>query len=148
MPGPRLRWLSAVPALAAAACAHAEPAELAPGQAWSFADAPTEEARIVIGHVESFLASGRTAVSVAIVGLPQWRGDELTNKGDVLHIAFDEAALRPHLIEKLDDAALPEYFESAHIMWDDAVYGESAGLETDPPAKILTEKYGIRGNAD
>lgn len=148
MPGLRLRWLSAVVALAAGACAHAEPAALAPGQAWTFANAPNEEARIVIGNVEPFHEGGRTAVSVAIVGLPQWRGDVLTTQGDVLHIAFDEAALRPLLLEQLNDAAVPEYYESAYIMWDDAVYGEGAGLETDPPAKILAEKYGIRGNAD
>lgn len=129
----------------AAACGAAAPPALAPGQAWTFADAPSEEARIVIGHVEPFGEGKATAVSVSIIGLPEYQDGELTMEGDITQLAFDENALRPSLLELVDeDAALPENYEGAYSFWQDAVYGEGQELETDPPAEILAERYGIK----
>lgn len=137
------RWLLVLFVMFGAGFATAEPVALERGQVWTFADAPADTTRIVIGDVESFGPDGLIAVSVSIIGLPA------TGYGQVIHhLPFSEAALRPTLLDLESEAAslAPDY-AGGYTTWKEAVEAGEAGIFTITPAEVITDIFGTIGNA-
>ena len=140
------RLLLVLFAMFGAGVADADPVVLERGQVWTFADAPADTARIIIGDVEPFGPvgpDGLTAVSVSIIGLPP------TGYGQVIdHLPFSEAALRPALLElESSGASLAPDYTGGYTTWKNAVDAGEAGIFTLTPAEVITHIFVTIGNA-
>ncbi|MEQ3745917.1 MAG: hypothetical protein ABNH53_06725 [Henriciella sp.] len=119
------------------ATANAE--TLATGQVWTFSDAPTADARIIIGDVETIWDDKETAVSVSVVRLQKVRFTNGELGGDeIFHIPFAKDELTKHLIKKSDEKlTAPEGYVEGYGVWKAAIDAGEAGVFTIPPAKVI-----------
>jgi hypothetical protein len=117
------------------------PKNLAPGQAWSFAGAPSEKARVVIGALD---AVGDTdIVHVALVDVPPPPEMNLGRDAvTVSHMPFDRAAIEASLESYLGEEAAPEEFENGRADWKAALDAGEAGVFTITLAQALEAFYG------
>ena len=138
------RWLLAFLAMFGADVVNADPVTLKRGQVWTFAGAPSETARIIIGDVEPFGQEGDVAVSVSILGLPEQVTANGHHVGGVMyHLPFSEPALRSVLLELVaEDEPLPDGYGEGYAMWKEAVGRGEAGIFTITPADILENVVG------
>lgn len=119
--------------------AHADPVDLEKGQVWTFKDAPTDNARIIIGDIEDLWEGKETAVSISVIGLDQKRLPNGQMGGDqIFHLPFARSELEPHLIELADKHIdPPDGYVEGYSMWKAAVEAEEAGVFTISPAEVI-----------
>lgn len=124
-----------------AATANAE--TLATGQVWTFSDAATADARIIIGDVETIWDDKETAVSVSVVRLQKVRLPNGELGGDeIFHLPFAKDELTKHLIKKSDEKlTAPEGYVEGYVegygVWKAAIDAGEAGVFTIPPAEVI-----------
>jgi hypothetical protein len=120
-----------------AATANAE--TLATGQVWTFSDAATADARIIIGDVETIWDDKETAVSVSVVRLQKVRLPNGELGGDeIFHLPFAKDELTKHLIKKSDEKlTAPEGYVEGYGVWNAAIDAGEAGVFTIPPAEVI-----------
>jgi hypothetical protein len=120
-----------------AATANAE--TLATGQVWTFSDAATADARIIIGDVETIWDDKETAVSVSVVRLQKVRLPNGELGGDeIFHLPFAKDELTKHLIKKSDEKlTAPEDYVEGYGVWKAAIDAGEAGVFTIPPAEVI-----------
>ena len=80
--------------------AMAQRAEIAVGQVWTFKDARSDTARVVIQKIEVW-GHGDEAVHVSLYGLPKAAGFA----GEVQHLPFERKALEASLEQLTDESA-------------------------------------------
>lgn len=125
--------------------AHADPVKLETGQVWTFAEAPSPEARLIIGDVEPFGPDGDVAVSISLTGLPMMETSGGHRVGGTMyHLPFSEETLRPALLELVsENEPMLDGYSEGYATWKEAVENGGAGIFTIPPSAVLTDVIGV-----
>lgn len=120
--------------------AYAQPEALQKGQIWTFQDAPSDNARIIIGDVEELWGGGETAVSISIVGLDRFQlPSGHISPDQIFHLPFAYDELVSFLLEPTNEQiTAPDGYLEGYEMWKTAVKNEKAGVFTIPPAEVIT----------
>lgn len=119
--------------------ACAQPEALQKGQIWTFQDAPSDNARIIIGDVEELWGGKEIAVSISIVGLDRVQlPSGHISPDQIYHLPFAYADLKTFLLESTSEKIeTPAGYLEGYEMWKTAVSNEEAGVFTIPPAEVI-----------
>ena len=119
--------------------AFAQMQELEKGQVWTFEDATTPDARIVIGDVEPLWGGESVAVSISIINLPlvELPNGELGGSS-IGHLPFDIDVLRANLVtlESLG-GNLDENYDEGYTYCKQAIEAGEAGVFTITVAETI-----------
>ena len=121
----------------------AEPVDLEKGQIWTFKNAPTQEARIIIGDIEPLWDGREVAVSISIIGLEGVRLSNGKMVGDeIAHLPMAYDGLEADLVELTDQALkMPKNYAEGYSMWRTAVEAGEAGVFNVSPAAAIDIVY-------